>query len=100
LIYSTTDNIAINTTVGALTSAAAGILQNPLLVIRTRVQVMARPAGVRLFGLWIARDIIRHEGVSGLFRGLRTNVLLQAGEGAVFGTLYESTKFFADTSQH
>ena len=98
-LCSTTDNPLANAVVGSAASIIISAIMNPLWVIRTRLQVLPAKAGVRIPALWIARDLIQHEGVQGLFKGIRTNVVLGAAGGFAFGPTYEGTKKFADVTE-
>jgi hypothetical protein len=57
---------------------------------------MRIPAGIRFPTLWVAKDLMHHEGIRGFYRGLMTNQLIGAMEGSVFAGTYEGSKYFAD----
>lgn len=97
--WSLTDNVAINSVVGSVTCCAVAVVSNPFMVLRTRMQVMEIPATARWRIAWIARDILRKDGVRGFFRGLGGSMALSAVSGIGFGAFYEGIKLLSDTTK-
>lgn len=95
---STTDNIIVNFGLGSAASCAVSMFANPLFVVRSRVQIMEIPTGVKIPTLWVARDLLQKEGIRGCFRGLKTNIAACMLEGAVFASLYEGVRFASDVT--
>jgi hypothetical protein len=93
---STTDNLVVNFALGSTASCVVAVVANPFYVLRSRVQVMQVPAGTKLPTMWVARDLLEKEGMRGLLRGLRTNIVACTLEGAVFATMYEGVRYLAD----
>jgi len=65
------------------------VITCPLDVIKTRVQVGAAAGGVEMGYLQTAKDLVRHDGVLGGFRGATARVLWLAPASALNVTLYE-----------
>ncbi|CCW63222.1 unnamed protein product [Phytomonas sp. EM1] len=95
---STTDNLLINCLVATSTSVGMGILMNPIYVLRLRLQVNKTVRNVRCPIFYILKDILHHEGVGALWKGLGVNLFAAAMGGCVFGITYESAKRFSDNT--
>ncbi|CCW70077.1 unnamed protein product [Phytomonas sp. Hart1] len=93
---STTDNLLINCLVATFTNVGMGILTNPIYVLRLRLQVNRTLINVRWPIIYILKDILQHEGVGALWKGLGVNLFVAAMGGCVFGMTYESAKKFSD----
>jgi len=92
-LRSRTDNPAINSSVGAVVSGTMSVIMNPLLVLRTRIQtVESRSLS------YVLRDLIRMEGPSALFKGLKVSLCMGCINDPWFGVFYESMKLLADNS--
>lgn len=95
---STTDNLILNSLVGALSSMVLGVVMNPIYVLRLRLQVY-KPAVRRRFPVVrIMEDVLKHEGVWALWKGLGANLFVGVVGGCAFGMTYEGTKKFSDNT--
>ncbi|KAK7196571.1 mitochondrial carrier protein [Novymonas esmeraldas] len=77
---------------GAVT--ATNMMLSPLFVIRTRVQVDDRLTIRHVF-----RDVLRRDGVRGLYRGTATNIAGRFVEEGCFWTVYELLKRLTHAGQ-
>jgi len=94
---STSDNPLINGAAGIAASALTTVVYNPVTVVETRLQSLD-PAqhrkGWRVVG--IARDLVRHEGWRGFYKGTYVNVGVAVIDGLLFSFMYELTKLGSD----
>lgn len=89
------------TSLVGLTSGALGPFSNaPLDVIKTRVQREGRRKGESGItqGMRIARDLVKHEGASSLWRGITPRVMRVAPGQAVTFTVYERMKTILESA--
>jgi hypothetical protein len=95
------DNAMLNMVAGVVTSVVVTSLFCPVLVVRTRLQVahgtMTIPPGQSRV-MFICRDLVRHEGWRGFFKGIQANATFAVLEGIVFSQLYELSKRFCDVT--
>lgn len=90
------------TSLVGLTSGALGPFSNaPLDVIKTRVQREGRTVGESGFrqGLRITKELITHEGVLSLWRGITPRVMRVAPGQAVTFTVYERVRTTLESMQ-
>ncbi|KAH9578168.1 Mitochondrial substrate/solute carrier [Trypanosoma melophagium] len=96
---STTDNVILNSAVGAVSSMVIGIVMNPLYVLRLRLQ-LSKDIGNKFFPLFgVMRNIFRQEGFRAFFKGIRANLFMGAMGGCAFGMTYEGAKKFSDVTE-
>lgn len=100
LLSSREDNIIVNSLAGFCSSVVVMTAYNPVIVVRTRWQVMdGIPAGTKNIFWYIVRDLYRNEGWRGFFKGTVLNVSTSSFDGFLFALLYELTKQYSDTTK-
>ena len=79
--------------IGGIAGSTAAVFTTPFDTIKTRLQTQGLGAsqGSRAIGGVIPtmKDIILHEGVGGLYRGVIPRLFIYVTQGAVFFTSYE-----------
>ena len=96
---SDTDNVVINGTAGLVGACAVSFLYNPLLVIRTRMQVLSAPT---IFSASVpsatpsfrsvAKSVFRTDGWRGFYRGFLPNAASSCIDFAIFAITYDLMK--------
>lgn len=71
---------------GGMSSGTVAIAMNPLDIVRTRAQVEGVPA------MAVARQLIAHEGVRGLWKGTSARLVMLIPQGMMSSTAYELVK--------
>jgi hypothetical protein len=71
---------------GGAASGTVALLLNPLDIVRTRAQVEGLPA------LGVARALLAHEGVRGLWKGTSARLAMLIPQGMMSSTAYELVK--------
>lgn len=90
---SSTRDILCHAAAGAAAGAIAATFVCPLDVIKTRLQVHGVPSGHKgSIIITSLRNIVRQEGVKGLYRGLSPTILALLPNWAVYFTVYERLK--------
>jgi hypothetical protein len=93
-LVSTADNVPINTFAAVAAGTGFAILWNPVLVLRTRMQLLASETSApRLRD--VARHIWKHEGARGFTKGTCMSIVANAVDSVVFCTFYEVGKQLA-----
>ncbi|XP_047434543.1 calcium-binding mitochondrial carrier protein SCaMC-1 isoform X2 [Mugil cephalus] len=78
---------------GAVSSTCGQLASYPLALIRTRMQAQASVKGApKLSMLSLIRNIVTHEGVAGLYRGISPNLLKVIPAVSVSYVVYEYTR--------
>lgn len=76
--------------IGAAAQGAAGLLTNPIDVLKTRVQAGASGAGV----LEALKGVLAEHGARGLLRGAAARVAWIAPQGCIYYPVYEYVQSF------
>uniref|UniRef100_A0A804NUB4 Mitochondrial substrate carrier family protein n=1 Tax=Zea mays TaxID=4577 RepID=A0A804NUB4_MAIZE len=87
---------------GGFAGSTAALCTTPFDVIKTRVQLQALSPVCKYDGVVHAlKEIFRHEGLCGLYRGLTPRLAMYMSQGAIFFTSYEflSTLMFPEPEQ-
>lgn len=87
---------------GGFAGSTAALCTTPFDVIKTRVQLQALNPVCKYDGVVHAlKEIFRHEGLCGLYRGLTPRLAMYMSQGAIFFTSYEflSTLMFPEPEQ-
>ncbi|MFS7914128.1 putative mitochondrial carrier domain superfamily [Helianthus anomalus] len=78
---------------GGLAGSTAALFTTPFDVVKTRLQTQIPGSASRYNGVYnTLRDIARHEGLQGLYRGLTPRLFMYMTQGALFFASYESFK--------
>ena len=80
---------AMELALGAIAGALAQIFTLPISVVNTRQQTSKKGDRKSLFGT--ARDVVKEDGISGLWRGLRPSLVLTINPSITYG-LFERIK--------
>lgn len=87
---------------GGLAGSTAALFTTPFDVVKTRLQTQIPGSAYCYDGVFnTLKDIARHEGLKGLYRGLTPRLAMYMTQGALFFASYESFKrlFSLETSQ-
>ncbi|XP_024986037.1 uncharacterized protein LOC112521418 isoform X2 [Cynara cardunculus var. scolymus] len=80
---------------GGLAGSTAALFTTPFDVVKTRLQTQVPGSVNRYHGVFSTlKDISRHEGLKGLYRGLSPRLAMYMTQGALFFASYESFKRF------
>lgn len=78
---------------GGLAGSAAALFSTPFDVVKTRLQIQIPGSKSPYVGVFHAlQEIGKHEGLSGLYRGLTPRLVMYMSQGALFFTSYEFLK--------
>lgn len=89
------DNVVINGLASLFTSASTGVLFNPFLVVRTRLQIQAGSTMAS-----VCREVFRESGMRGFFKGTTLSVAACVVDGVLAASCYEWAKYLADTTHN
>ncbi|KAF2720546.1 mitochondrial carrier [Polychaeton citri CBS 116435] len=77
----------------------AGSITYPYQVVRARLQIY--DAAIRYKGAWdVVKQVFKHEGISGFYRGLGPNLVRVLPSTCVTFLVYENTKFYLPRFWH
>lgn len=78
---------------GGIAASTAALFTTPFDVVKTRLQTQVPGSVNRYHGVFnTLKDISRHEGLKGLYRGLSPRLAMYMTQGALFFASYESFK--------
>jgi len=90
---SSKENALLNGLSGSVAGALVCVVQNPLWVIKARMQIMnVPPRGALMF---VVKDLMKKEGLSGFYKGMVFNATVFALECGLFSILYDLWKELA-----
>jgi hypothetical protein len=100
-VMSSEDNVVINAVAAATTSAFVTVMFNPVVVLRTRLQVYDGNAMLNKRGKirYVIKDLLQKEGWKALFKGAAVNVGVAVTDGILFSQVYELTRLGADITK-
>ncbi|XP_014470750.1 PREDICTED: kidney mitochondrial carrier protein 1 [Dinoponera quadriceps] len=88
--WMTDDLVIINVICGALAGAISSAIANPTDVVKVRMQVTGNETNMSLFACF--KDVYKHEGIRGLWRGVGPTAQRAAVIAAVELPIYDCTK--------
>ncbi|XP_033328046.1 uncoupling protein Bmcp mitochondrial [Megalopta genalis] len=88
--WETDDLVVISIVCGAVAGAISSAIANPTDVVKVRMQVTGFDSNLSLYGCF--RDVYRHEGIRGLWKGVGPTAQRAAVIAAVELPIYDYTK--------